>query len=270
MKRLFGFKDSPKEEKELTPEQQAKKDKEDLESARKEFYKQKQRDKENGVENKKEWTEEEKKYYSDRNKKNKGLLGQGGKRVFGLFGQGGDFYYSQDSSIWGSMKVADSSVSQSGCAIACAAMALASLKNDKDITPKALVRLADEHKVAKDGINPEFFKSLEPGFGVAVHTYNAKDVDENSVISVLKKGGRVVVMVDVKYNGVARHYIYVKGYKGNMVYISDPKGGDKIEMHVKELHSYAVTYTTFFNDKSKNGKDISSDTKPKGRNKIKQ
>lgn len=274
LKKLFGFKDSPKEEKVLSPEEQAKKDKEDLENARKDLYKQNQRDRErereNGGKKKVELTEEEKKYYSDRNKKNKGLLGQGGKSVFGLFGRGGDFYYSQDNSIWGNMKVADSSVSQSGCAIACAAMALASLKNDKDITPKSLVRLADEHKVAKDGINPEFFKSLEPGFGVAVHTYNAKDVDENSVISVLKKGGRVVVMVDVNYNGVARHYIYVKGYKGNMVYISDPKGGDKIEMHVKELHSYALTYTTFFNDKSKKGKDISSDTKPKGRNKIKQ
>lgn len=169
-----------------------------------------------------------------------------------------DRFISQTDGKNGMFKIGDSTMKESGCAVACMTMVVAKLKKDDDIQAVDIAKEAIPYKVRGDGIRPEFFGSMAKTFKLDLTRVKAVDLDEESMLKSVKKGHRIIALMEKSYNGIGRHYVFIKNSKGHNIIFDDPMTGpDKIS-NIHLFNKNAIEYFVFIASNKKRG--ISIDT----------
>lgn len=131
------------------------------------------------------------------------------------------------------------SICTSGCGVTSAAMAVATLTQNKSITPETINSSA---RVGTDcgsnGTTGSLFPYVSSNNGLEAKSISTKE----DIISTLDSGGLVIANVDGVFgDGIYKtgggHYVVVRGYSGDNVYIADPWQNQSMIKHCEEFNS---------------------------------
>lgn len=131
------------------------------------------------------------------------------------------------------------SICTSGCGVTSAAMAVATLTQNKSITPETInssARVGTD--CGSDGTTGSLFSYVSSNNGLEAKGISTKE----DIISTLDSGGLVIANVNGVFgNGVYKtdggHYVVVRGYSGDNVYIADPWQNQSMIKHCEEFNS---------------------------------
>lgn len=143
------------------------------------------------------------------------------------------------------------SICTSGCGVTSAAMAVATLTQNKSITPETINSSA---RVGTDcgsnGTTGSLFPYVSSNNGLEAKSISTKE----DIISTLDSGGLVIANVDGVFgDGIYKtgggHYVVVRGYSGDNVYIADPWQNQSMIKHCEEFNSsnHCTKLSTDFN-----------------------
>lgn len=131
------------------------------------------------------------------------------------------------------------SICTSGCGVTSAAMAVATLTQNKSITPETINSSA---RVGTDcgsnGTTGSLFPYVSSNNGLEAKSISTKE----DIISTLDSGGLVIANVagvfgDGIYKTDGGHYVVIRGYSGDNVYIADPWQNQSMIKHCEEFDS---------------------------------
>lgn len=131
------------------------------------------------------------------------------------------------------------SICTSGCGVTSAAMAVATLTQNKNITPETInssARVGTD--CGSDGTMGSLFPYVSSNNGLEAKSISTKE----DIISTLDSGGLVIANVngvfgDGIYKTDGGHYVVVRGYSGDNVYIADPWQNQFMIKHCEEFNS---------------------------------
>lgn len=131
------------------------------------------------------------------------------------------------------------SICTSGCGVTSAAMAVATLTQNKNITPETInssARVGTD--CGSDGTMGSLFPYVSSNNGLEAKSISTKE----DIISTLDSGGLVIANVngvfgDGIYKTDGGHYVVVRGYSGDNVYIADPWQNQSMIKHCEEFNS---------------------------------
>ena len=131
------------------------------------------------------------------------------------------------------------SICTSGCGVTSAAMAVATLTQNKSITPETInssARVGTD--CGSDGTTGSLFPYVSSNNGLEAKSISTK----KDIISTLDSGGLVIANVagvfgDGIYKTDGGHYVVVRGYSGDNVYIADPWQNQSMIKHCEEFDS---------------------------------
>lgn len=131
------------------------------------------------------------------------------------------------------------SICTSGCGVTSAAMAVATLTQNKNITPETInssARVGTD--CGSDGTMGSLFPYVSSNNGLEAKSISTKE----DIISTLDSGGLVIANVngvfgDGIYKTDGGHYVVVRGYSGDNVYIADPWQNQFMIKHCEEFDS---------------------------------
>lgn len=131
------------------------------------------------------------------------------------------------------------SICTSGCGVTSAAMAVATLTQNKNITPETInssARVGTD--CGSDGTMGSLFPYVSSNNGLEAKSISTK----KDIISTLDSGGLVIANVngvfgDGIYKTDGGHYVVVRGYSGDNVYIADPWQNQFMIKHCEEFNS---------------------------------
>lgn len=149
------------------------------------------------------------------------------------------------------------SICTSGCGVTSAAMVIATLTQNTSITPETLNSTTRKGTDCDDnnGTNSTFFPYASSNNGLEAKGISTKE----DIISTLDSGGLVIANVDGSFgDGVYKtgggHYVVIRGYSGNDVYIADPWQNSNVVKHCEEFDSsnhctkLSTDFDTFINN----------------------
>jgi hypothetical protein len=163
--------------------------------------------------------------------------------------------YKQYDSKWAgldySAKGETNTIKSAGCGIACAAMAIASLKN-KTITPVDTAKWSKAHgyKIKGQGTAYTYFKPQLAEYGINCIMLNNSNVYHNKtasvhkvVLSELQKGNWIIAVMGIGRWTKGGHYVLCYAYDNGYVYINDSASTDSNRLKAKiEDWQYEVKY----------------------------
>ncbi len=131
------------------------------------------------------------------------------------------------------------SICTSGCGVTSAAMAVATLTQNKSITPETInssARVGTD--CGSDGTTGSLFPYVSSNNGLEAKSISTK----KDIISTLDSGGLVIANVagvfgDGIYKTDGGHYVVIRGYSGDNVYIADPWQNQSMIKHCEEFDS---------------------------------
>lgn len=131
------------------------------------------------------------------------------------------------------------SICTSGCGVTSAAMAVATLTQNKSITPETInssARVGTD--CGSDGTTGSLFPYVSSNNGLESKSISTK----KDIISTLDSGGLVIANVagvfgDGIYKTDGGHYVVIRGYSGDNVYIADPWQNQSMIKHCEEFDS---------------------------------
>lgn len=131
------------------------------------------------------------------------------------------------------------SICTSGCGVTSAAMVVATLTQNSSITPETINSSARSGTDCGDsGTYAALFPYVSGNNGLTAKNISGKE----EIISTLDAGGLVIANVDGTfgdgiYNTGGGHYVVIRGYSENNVYIADPWQNSKVTKHCEEFDS---------------------------------
>lgn len=131
------------------------------------------------------------------------------------------------------------SICTSGCGVTSAAMAVATLTQNKSITPETInssARVGTD--CGSDGTTGSLFPYVSSNNGLEAKSI----ITKKDIISTLDSGGLVIANVagvfgDGIYKTDGGHYVVIRGYSGDNVYIADPWQNQSMIKHCEEFDS---------------------------------
>ena len=115
---------------------------------------------------------------------------------------------------------AKQTIRESGCGPTCAAMAIATLR-DNGITPVDTCKWAvkNGHRTYDNGTNWAYFRPQLAAFGIECDNYTT---DANKAIEAIRKGYMVIALALKGLWTSSGHYILAYGLAGSKILINDP------------------------------------------------
>ena len=148
------------------------------------------------------------------------------------------------------------SICTSGCGVTSAAMVVATLTQNSSITPETINSSARSGTDCGDsGTYAALFPYVSGNNGLTAKNISGKE----EIISTLDAGGLVIANVDGTfgdgiYNTGGGHYVVIRGYSENNVYIADPWQNSNVTKHCEEFDSsnhctkLSTDFDTFINN----------------------
>ena len=154
------------------------------------------------------------------------------------------------------------SICTAGCGVTSAAMAIATLTQNTSITPETINSSARVGTDCGDGgTNASLFPYISNNYGLEANSISTKE----DIISTLDSGGLVIASVDGTfgdgiYSNGGGHYVVIRGYSGDNVYIADPWQNNNIIKYCEEFNSankctkLSTNFDTFIKNVETHGK----------------
>lgn len=176
------------------------------------------------------------------------------KNVFGR----GLYFFSQTDSEYANLEYADSTVSESGCGLMAAAMAVSNILDNR-IDPKELVDISRRYKVEDDGIAFEFFADVGRRFNIPVSIYDRSEVSTDTISNVVDNGNMIVSLYEDMSGNL--HYILVRKGSTSHFYVDDPIRGKGIEKPKELIYAKSRAFIIFYNEADSESKPKDVDAK---------
>ncbi|MCF7740890.1 MAG: hypothetical protein K9N00_03750 [Candidatus Marinimicrobia bacterium] len=160
------------------------------------------------------------------------------------FGKG-VYFFSQTDNEYKDLSFADSSVSESGCGLMSAAMAVSNIL-DNEISPRDLMDISKKYKVEKDGISFGFFKEVASRFNIPFSMYEKGNISTKALENTIDSGHMVVSLYED--NSGSLHYILVRKGGGDFFFVDDPIRGKGIRKAKELIYAKSKAFMVFYNE----------------------